>query len=212
MAGTTVRAPRQTRSQGRVDRILAATRELVLDQGASRMTMKAIARTADISMSSIYQYFPDKDAIVAELFRRFLVENGRRMDAALTPPPPDIDALLEICVDLLRDYLQMHRQDPALRDIRSAYAVGQAIRAIDQEDSLKNLDLIFDRATHLFAPEQKKDARRILTVLFTMSVAAIEMALQHDDAQANAIANETEAILRAAWRERLTPLQVIKSH
>ena len=67
------RQPRQERSRQRVEAILAAALELVVEQGAEALAMREVARRADVQISSIYQYFPSKSSIIRELAKRDLV-------------------------------------------------------------------------------------------------------------------------------------------
>ncbi len=61
------RVPAQQRSIARVKSILHASLTLFGQDGLSPIGMKDIARQASISQSSIYQYFPDKNAIIEAL-------------------------------------------------------------------------------------------------------------------------------------------------
>ena len=67
--------PSQPRSQKMVRGILDATRNLLRKAGAagvSQITTNHIAREAKISVGSLYQYFPNKEAILFELYRELL--------------------------------------------------------------------------------------------------------------------------------------------
>ena len=67
--------PSQPRSQKMVKRILDATRNLLRKSGTaevSRITTNHIAREANISVGSLYQYFPNKEAILFELYKEML--------------------------------------------------------------------------------------------------------------------------------------------
>lgn len=62
--------PRQERSRATVEAILEAATDILIRQGASRLTTNRIADRAGVNIASLYQYFPGKDAIIAELRRR----------------------------------------------------------------------------------------------------------------------------------------------
>lgn len=67
--------PSQPRSQKMVKGILDATRRLLRKSGAAKITSittNHIAREANISVGSLYQYFPNKEAILFELYRDIL--------------------------------------------------------------------------------------------------------------------------------------------
>ncbi|MBW2189210.1 MAG: TetR family transcriptional regulator [Deltaproteobacteria bacterium] len=66
------RQPRQERSRDRVDRILEATAELLDEMPVDKITTAAIAETAQVPIGSVYQYFPNKLAVLAELTRRVM--------------------------------------------------------------------------------------------------------------------------------------------
>jgi AcrR family transcriptional regulator len=64
------RKPQQERSRETVDAILSAATQILVRKGYARTTTNEIAATAGVSVGSLYQYFPSKDAIAVELLRR----------------------------------------------------------------------------------------------------------------------------------------------
>ncbi len=64
------RTPRQARSRATVERILNAGTRVLETRGYPDASTNRIAREAAISPGSLYQYFPDKDAIVTEITHR----------------------------------------------------------------------------------------------------------------------------------------------
>ncbi len=96
------RKPRQTRSQERVDRILAVAQELFVSQGYSATTTNAIAAQAKVSIGTLYQFFPDKAAILQALSlqdadaitQRLAVALGTEESAKL-PLPEYVDRLVD---------------------------------------------------------------------------------------------------------------------
>jgi AcrR family transcriptional regulator len=79
------RKPSQRRSQERVALILRSTVEILRTQGIAAVTTNSIASQAGIPVSSIYQYFPDKVAILAALYRDYLASIEQVMDEFNTP-------------------------------------------------------------------------------------------------------------------------------
>jgi AcrR family transcriptional regulator len=73
MAATPVRrAPRQSRSRRLVEMALTACAELITERGLAALSTNAVAERAGVSVGAIYQYFPDKAALVAALRARHL--------------------------------------------------------------------------------------------------------------------------------------------
>jgi AcrR family transcriptional regulator len=65
------RQPQQLRSQERVDSILNAAEELFIEVGYEQTTTRAIATRAKVPIGSLYQFFPDKEAILKALATRY---------------------------------------------------------------------------------------------------------------------------------------------
>jgi AcrR family transcriptional regulator len=64
------KTPRQSRSRDTYDAVLEATARILETKGLEAANTNAIAERAGISVGSLYQYFPGKQAIFAELIRR----------------------------------------------------------------------------------------------------------------------------------------------
>ena len=59
--------PTQTRAQHTVDAILRATAHILKTKGFQACSTNAVAKKAGVSIGSLYQYFPSKEALVAAL-------------------------------------------------------------------------------------------------------------------------------------------------
>ena len=71
--------PRQQRSKDTVDTILDATTRVLVKHGFDGLTTNAVAAAAGVSIGSVYQYFPNKEALVAALIDRHV----EKMNAAI---------------------------------------------------------------------------------------------------------------------------------
>jgi len=68
---TALRKPPRTPAAGAIsDAILDAAEALIAADGIARLTTNRVAARAGVSIGSLYQYFPNKEAILAELVRR----------------------------------------------------------------------------------------------------------------------------------------------
>jgi len=61
------KTPKQSRSKVVVDAILEATARILVNKGMKNLTTNHIAELAGVSIGSLYQYFANKESIVAEL-------------------------------------------------------------------------------------------------------------------------------------------------
>jgi AcrR family transcriptional regulator len=73
--------PQQKRSRELVEKLLDATAATIAERGLDNATTNHIAEKAGVSIGSLYQYFPDKQALVEGLLDRMgrgVGENFRR--------------------------------------------------------------------------------------------------------------------------------------
>ncbi|MEV6278973.1 TetR/AcrR family transcriptional regulator [Nocardia sp. NPDC051832] len=97
------RAPVQQRSRARVERILQAAAELLEEQGPAAVTTRALAVRAEIPVATLYQYFPNREAVLAELAGRAADRADQTLGAKLAAITA---ASLAEAVDQL---LELHR-------------------------------------------------------------------------------------------------------
>ncbi len=62
--------PTQARAAATIDAIVEAAAQVLQKEGEDALTTGKIAERAGVSIGSIYQYFPNKDAILLALIRR----------------------------------------------------------------------------------------------------------------------------------------------
>jgi AcrR family transcriptional regulator len=77
--------PSQARSRSTVDDILDATARLL--EANQAPTTNAVAARAGVSVGTVYEYFPNKEAIFIAIAQRILREDERVMLAAIAPSP-----------------------------------------------------------------------------------------------------------------------------
>jgi AcrR family transcriptional regulator len=88
----------QERSRTTVEAILTATARVLVERGYAKTTTVAVAERAGVSVGSLYQYFPGKDALVAALLERHMADAVQTMERATPPGRPgrsladDVDA------------------------------------------------------------------------------------------------------------------------
>ena len=95
--------PRQDRSRATVDAILEAAARVLVKEGFERTTTNRVALAAGVSVGSLYQYFPSKEALVAALVDRHNEEMRAEVLATLErvrilPLEQATRAMVELCV------------------------------------------------------------------------------------------------------------------
>jgi AcrR family transcriptional regulator len=89
------RTPRQARAQSKVEAIFEATVQILQREGTAAVNTNRIAERAGVSVSTIYQYFRNKDELLLALARRELgLHQGSMLDVAAAAGSTEVDRLL----------------------------------------------------------------------------------------------------------------------
>lgn len=105
------RTPRQDRSRATVDAILHAGAQVFREAGFERASTNLIARVAGVSVGSLYQYFPDKEAIARALVERVETEMMARMEEIVARDDGDASATIAGLIDAV---IAVHEHQPDL--------------------------------------------------------------------------------------------------
>lgn len=103
--------PMQERSQVTVEAVLEATLQILHRESAAKVTTTRIAERAGVSVGTLYQYFPDKQAVLTALYLRFLeraqaaAKAGRESVRDL-PQREAVPVLINALITFKRDNLQ----------------------------------------------------------------------------------------------------------
>ena len=65
------KVPKQSRAKATVDAIVTATAQVLAREGFGKTNTNRVAKAAGVSIGSLYQYFPNKDALLAALINRY---------------------------------------------------------------------------------------------------------------------------------------------
>jgi AcrR family transcriptional regulator len=105
------RKPRQVRAELTRERILTAAAHIFAAHGYAAGTTNRIAEHARISIGSLYQYFPNKEAILAELLIQHIDRGTWTGADELDLSPGTLEATVRA---LIRDAIDNHSDDPRL--------------------------------------------------------------------------------------------------
>jgi AcrR family transcriptional regulator len=125
--------PLQERSKATVETILEAAAHVLVTSGYEGTTTKAVAERAGVSIGSLYQYFPSKEALVAMLLER-VHQRALAVLADKLVPHPITDLELEVR-ELVRVLVEFHGENPRLQRVllEQAPRIGrlQAVQEIE---------------------------------------------------------------------------------
>ncbi len=107
--------PRQDRSRETVDALLEATSQVLVSEGYEKASTNKIALKAGVSIGSLYQYFPNKEALVAALIER----HYRDMADICRHSMGDVGSrdLSDLIRDTIRAMVAIHAVNPKLHAV-----------------------------------------------------------------------------------------------
>ncbi|MDW5441752.1 TetR/AcrR family transcriptional regulator [Polaromonas sp. SM01] len=195
------RQPTQQRSQERLDRILAAAKELIATTGSDRVKMSEIAALADISIGSLYQYFPDKSAVIRTLAQRYNAESHRCIAEALAGVS-DLESLHIAYDGLVDQYYELLLAEPVMRDIWSGMQADKQLTALELEES-RACGALLAAAMQRASPGA--DAEKIASSAFLIwqlgeATMRLAMALEREEGEVLVATYK-----RMSWREMAEP-------
>jgi AcrR family transcriptional regulator len=127
--------PIQERAAATVDAILGAVERVLEKHGAGGLTTNRVAEIAGVSVGTLYQYFPNKEALVGAVIERYFQQTFAMCRAALAagdgvPLGTLIDRVADALAAAYRVQRPIHRW---LIDLRSAAAYQERFRAVLDE-------------------------------------------------------------------------------
>jgi AcrR family transcriptional regulator len=112
---TARKTPNQDRAKATVEAILTATARVLVKDGYDGASTNRIAAAAGVSIGSLYQYFPSKEALVGTLLDRHLAEMVSVFEETVQRVG---DAPLEVATcELVKAMIHAHAIDPKLHKI-----------------------------------------------------------------------------------------------
>jgi AcrR family transcriptional regulator len=109
------KVPKQDRSRATVDAILQAAAKVFVSEGFEAATTARIAELAGVSIGSLYQYFPNKEALIAALgeheMKRMTNLLATRLAGTENASPR---AVIRSCVRAVLDY---YESEPELQRV-----------------------------------------------------------------------------------------------
>lgn len=171
------RRPRQSRGQKRVELLLDAAAAVIAESGLDAATAEAIALRARTAKGSLYQFFPNRDAVVAALALRY-ADEMRAIHERAFPMDPHGLALDRLIDRIVRPLAEFHDRNPAFRRV-FATIEGPADDTRSAPLRLRSqlFDSFVDRLDVLFAARNPaltaRDRRRLALVSASVGQAVL---------------------------------------
>lgn len=125
--------PTQKRSRERFEKILTAAGELLLETGPDGFRMSELVQRSGVPFGSLYQYFPDRTAVLGTLAERYNAE-GRACVAnelAGLRTPSDLALALARITD---GFYRMYQDYPVMQAIWQATQADPVLQRLDAQE------------------------------------------------------------------------------
>ncbi len=126
-----LKKPKQKRSRERVQLILDATRSVLRQDGIKALSTNSIAASANIPVSSIYQYFPDKEAVLIALYEDYLKEIRNIFEAIDTQENRELP-WREFVTLILKELVAAETQDNIDAELNTALGLYPKLMEVDR--------------------------------------------------------------------------------
>lgn len=205
-AGPLRRVPVQGRSLARVARMLDACAELIDQVGYDGLSTTMLAERAGVAIGSVYQFFPDKRAIVQSLTVRNLEAYLERLSARMGQGEFDhwwdaVDAGID-------EYITMHREVPGFRILR----FGDVIDVHLLDDERDNNAVIVDKLTELVADRfnlaDRPNLRFALAIAVEAADGLIKMAFRRNPEGDPVVLAEAKELIRQYLHRKVEEVPV----
>jgi AcrR family transcriptional regulator len=191
------RDPVQKRSRERMQRILDAATGLIAREGSDALRMGDVAEKAGISIGSLYQYFPEKGAIIRALAERYGAESRACIEEGLAGVQ-DLQGLGRAFGQLVDTYYGIFLAEPVMRDIWSGMQADKALSAMELADSRANGELLSRLLLALRPGEDPEAIKASAFLVWQLGEATMRLAVSVERREGDAI---VAAYKRMAIRE-----------
>ncbi|MGO4839877.1 TetR family transcriptional regulator, partial [Rhizobiaceae sp. 2RAB30] len=170
---------------------------LIAAEGSDALRMGDVAAKAGISIGSLYQYFPEKGAIIRALAERYSAESRACIEEGLADVQ-DLEGLGRAFGALVDVYYGICLAEPVIRDIWSGMQADKVLSAMELVDSRANGELL-SRLLLKLRPNEDADAIKASAFLvWQLGEATMRLAVSVERSEGDAI---VAAYKRMAIRE-----------
>ncbi|MFI5754587.1 TetR family transcriptional regulator [Streptomyces sp. NPDC051569] len=185
---------RQARGERRIAQLLEAAAHVFCTTGYTAASTNSIAREAGVSPGTLYQFFPNKEAIAVELgdqlLRRWRETYGQAFLPAHLGLP--LDQLLDAVLDPL---IQFNRENPAFAVLMHGSEIpGQVVQEHDALHS-SMLTRVEEILGGYLPDAPKADLTRIATTTFAMFKAGLDLILSREPEERDAYTAELKTVI-----------------
>jgi AcrR family transcriptional regulator len=197
----TRRNPTQQRSRERQERILGVATQLIAAKGSDQLKMSEIAERSEISIGSLYQYFPDKSSVIRTLAERYNAESRRCIEEALAAVE-DEQGLQAAFSGLVDEYYEIVLATPVMRDIWSGMQADKHLLELELQESRLAGSMLADAMLRAHPSGDALQMADAAFLIWHLGEATVRLAVSSAPEEGGRL---VEAFKRMALREIMHP-------
>jgi AcrR family transcriptional regulator len=188
------RVPVQGRSLARVSRMLDACAELMDEIGYDGLTTTLLAERAGVAIGSVYQFFPDKRAIVLALAQRNIESYVERLSAKISSGElthwwDAVDAAMD-------EFIDMNRSTPGFRTLRFGDVVDRNLLDADRDNDTVLTEQLGKVLVGAFGVPENDRLLFSLAIAVEMADGLIKLAFRRDPDGDEQVLTEAKKIVK----------------
>jgi AcrR family transcriptional regulator len=177
------RRPQQARGQLRIHKILNAAEQVFAEVGYDNATTNAIAARAQTSIGSLYQFFPNKEAILKAIILRYLEEMRELLDQSMTSESTRVRSLTEFLEHLIHGLVALREAHVGFHPLFCATQASPELAKATTElhhEIQERIDIILAMQVPGLSPQQYSVCKRTSVAIF-QSLMTLAMDLQGEE-------------------------------
>lgn len=188
------REPQQERSRARVRQILVAADEVLAADGFEALTVRRIAQCAGVPVGSIYQFFPDKAAVIDALARTYIDEFAVAIDELTAAAKGSVwDDPVRTLVDA---FAQMYRSRPGYVALWAGRHLSPQLAEVDEANNAAIADGVRQVLIAQTGLADSAGLARISRIAVVVADALLQFAFHDDPDGDGLVLDELKALLR----------------
>jgi AcrR family transcriptional regulator len=168
--------PSQQRSRERLERILGEACTMIAEAGSDALKMSELAARSDVSIGSLYQYFPDKSAVIRTLAERYNAQ-GRECIGTELSSVRDLAEFQDVFGKLVDTYYALFLAEPVMRDIWSGMQADNELRELELAESRANGELLAATLQRIRPEADPKRLHRLAFLIMSLGESTMRMAI-----------------------------------
>lgn len=175
--------PTQQRSRERYERILQCAVEVMVEKGSEAFRMSDIVERTGVAFGSLYQYFPDKTAVISTLAERYNAI-GRECVARDLLTLKSVVHLHPTLCSITGSYYRMFIDNPVMHDIWTATQADRTLQKLDADEGVFLAGLLSDALRPIVSGAPEAALATFSQLMMTLMAATVRHAITLEPTEA----------------------------